>query len=1120
MNKVDNYEDLKDERLAGKKKLKSMITFDDGRTFKPLRGPDDKPLHVYSVTNIHNGGRVFSSPAPGLLMAVGNTGDYLKPYDQCDLYLSTDAGLTWKRALEDAHKYEFGDQGAILAAVYDEGPTDKFKYSTNFGKKWKEFELPLKIRARALTTVPDSTSEKFLLIGVDMDTKDAVIMSIDMEGVQDRKCKMNKYDEDRGDFQKWYARLDSDGKPDCLMGHKQYYWRRKPDAECAVDEVYKDPEPKEEICKCTEEDFECDYNFVRKNGKTDDECVPTAKLTAPPGECKKPDDKYMGSSGYRKIPGNDCEGGKKLDEKVERPCSEAVSKPVTGKIKAHVQEFKAKSVKEFFYLERAESASGDDETIVLRTDKHEVFISHDHGGEWKQLFKDEDIVAIYPHMYFPEVVYFLTPSKKVLYTTDRGKTFDYFETPVPPNRQGIPVLSYHPQKKNWLIYTGSKGCEGFFDNDCQAVAYYSTNNGAEWRHLQANVKSCQWMRSKDSELVHEKLIFCEKWEKKGKPEGNHLQLLATTNFFEDEKVHFKDIIGFAAMNEFIIVAEQNGDSLGVQASVDGKTFAEAKFPPNFQVKRQQAYTILESITHSVFLHVTVNPLRGAEYGTIVKSNSNGTSYVKSLDGVNRNSEGYVDFEKMQGLEGVIIVNTVQNLEDVSKGAKKKLKSMITHNDGSRWDYLTAPRKDSKGKEYNCDVGDKDKCSLNLHGYTERRDPRDTFSSGSAVGLMIGVGNVGEYLTGKDDGDTFLTRDGGITWKEIKKGSYMWEYGDQGSIIVIVEENKETDKLWYSLDEGENWQEYDFGDKIYVEDITTIPSDTSRKFLLWGRPSSRGEKIITVQLDFSGLTDTKCILKENGEGGDFELWSPQHPLQESGCLFGHKAQYFRKIPSHNCYIGPKITQPHKLLQNCACTREDFECDFNYERQPGGTCALVPGLPKPDNKKLCEQDKNRVEYYEPTGYRRIPLTTCEGGQELDKSTPIPCPGKEDEFKKKHSASGVAIFFGVIFAIGLAGGIGYWVYNNWSGKFGAIRLGDDTSMSSGPDWKEYPIIALSAVVAVAMATPVVLRAIGGWVGRMFTRERRYTTRSSFARGGYAPVANDEGELLGDDDDEDDVV
>lgn len=124
-----------------------------------------------------------------------------------------------------------------------------------------------------------------------------------------------------------------------------------------------------------------------------------------------------------------------------------------------------------------------------------------------------------------------------------------------------------------------------------------------------------------------------------------------------------------------------------------------------------------------------------------------------------------------------------------------------------------------------------------------------------MGLMVGVGNVGESLTSKREGNTYITRDGGITWFEIRKGSYMWEYGDQGSIIVIVDEVNPTNSIYYTLDEGRSWNEYNFGDKVKVNDITTIPSDTSRKFLLWGINGK--EKAVTVQIDFTGLTDKQC-----------------------------------------------------------------------------------------------------------------------------------------------------------------------------------------------------------------------------------------------------------------------
>lgn len=88
---------------------------------------------------------------------------------------------------------------------------------------------------------------------------------------------------------------------------------------------------------------------------------------------------------------------------------------------------------------------------------------------------------------------------------------------------------------------------------------------------------------------------------------------------------------------------------------------------------------------------------------------------------------------MLGIEGVAIVNVVDNIDEAERGIAKKLKTMITHNDGAEWAPLQAPEKDAEDKNYDCDVTQVKKCSLHLHGYTERRNPRNTFSSPSAVG---------------------------------------------------------------------------------------------------------------------------------------------------------------------------------------------------------------------------------------------------------------------------------------------------------------------------------------------------------------------------------------------------
>ena len=80
----------------------------------------------------------------------------------------------------------------------------------------KQLDLGVTVRTIVLTTIPDSTSQKFLLLGTSPRTKGGdggrhALVFLDFAPLQTRQCKDN-------DFERWYAR-GAEGK-ECLMGHK------------------------------------------------------------------------------------------------------------------------------------------------------------------------------------------------------------------------------------------------------------------------------------------------------------------------------------------------------------------------------------------------------------------------------------------------------------------------------------------------------------------------------------------------------------------------------------------------------------------------------------------------------------------------------------------------------------------------------------------------------------------------------------------------------------------------------------------------------------------------------------------------------------------------------------
>lgn len=196
------------------------------------------------------------------------------------------------------------------------------------------------------------------------------------------------------------------------------------------------------------------------------------------------------------------------------------------------------------------------------------------------------------------------------------------------------------------------------------------------------------------------------------------------------------------------------------------------------------------------------------------------------------------------------------------------------------------------------------------------------------------------------------------------------------------------------------------------------------------------------------------------------------------------------------------------------------------QSDGSCGLVPGLAAPDHSLQCFEDPELVEWWEPTGYRRLPQTTCQGGDLYDQIKIHPCPDKEEEFNKKHGISGAGLFFAIVTPITAAGIIGYYIYSKWDGKFGQIRLGEGSSSSQSWLSRDSPLVAvpvavIAGVVAVAQSLPLLVmslwRSTTGFIrSRGRGSQRPYATRGSFAarRGDYTHVVDDEDELLGADD------
>ncbi|KIM23059.1 hypothetical protein M408DRAFT_28179, partial [Serendipita vermifera MAFF 305830] len=618
----------------------------------------------------------------------------------------------------------------------------------------------------------------------------------------------------------------------------------------------------------------------------------------------------------------------------------------------------------------------------------DVYVSEDSAKSWSPVdgVPSGNATRFIEHPIDSRVAFILTDGTKHYTTRDRGRTWNSFETPMPPTWDEDP-LSFHadPKKAGYVMYQGVQ-CENGRRYTCLGETFYTTDGFVtEAKSLLPSTASCLFGGSVGS-VEHDNLIVCHHQPDLLYP-GEGSSLLTSSDFFVDDiqEIDFgigprlsRRVLTLERVNKFFIamvsLRGEYGYEAGVYVTTNMKEWNRAHLPYNTEYDFRGGFGAVGEITESVAMSVPSS--RSSRFEGLFISDTNGTHYVESMKHIHQSANGPidnpVDFWSLQGLQGVAFANQVDNVAEIEDHGElePKLRTMITYNDGASWNPLDPPPLDIQGQPYVCHNRTQ-ACTLHLQLNSEAHTPP------TPHGYVIGVGSVSETLLPYEQRDTFLSRDAGKTWSQLRQGAYKYALGDNGNIMVLVNDEERTDQVHYSTDAGATWKKMDLGITLRAHFLATAPEAKSQQFMLIGTvpygQRHENKQVAVVHLDFTPIQGRQCTYD------DVEKWYAHG--HETKCIMGWKQWFWRRKSGVDCYMGTAFHRGGIDLEGCVCTDVDFGCDYNHVLEDG---QCVPLRPDSIPEGVCLGNSDAETYQAPSGYRLVPGNVCkrEGGKEKDK------------------------------------------------------------------------------------------------------------------------------------------
>ncbi|KAF7648536.1 hypothetical protein LDENG_00155260 [Lucifuga dentata] len=290
--------------------VKTYITYNKGRDWRLLQAPGtdlhgnkvdcEQPycslhLHLHVSENPYASGNIVSKDsAPGIIIASGVVGPELTSAN-VSIFITSDAGNTWREVFEEEYSVFFLNQGGSLVAIrHTPLPIRHIWLSFDEGRNWDKYSFtssPLYVDG--VLGEPGEDILIMTIFGHFSHRSEWQLVKIDFQSVFNRRCTSE-------DYLTWQLHNEDEV---CIMGMKRIFQKLKSNARCvkARDQYVSQMS---DSCPCTEADFECDYGFERQD---DGSCTPAFWFvpSAASRECIT-GDTFLNTTGYRRALSNNC----------------------------------------------------------------------------------------------------------------------------------------------------------------------------------------------------------------------------------------------------------------------------------------------------------------------------------------------------------------------------------------------------------------------------------------------------------------------------------------------------------------------------------------------------------------------------------------------------------------------------------------------------------------------------------------------------------------------------------------------------------------------------------------------------------------------------------------------